>query len=118
MVGGAVKTCIAVFFLALSHVAAESQQPAPDLVLLNGKIFTSDTAHPYVQALAVRGERITATGDSAKIKALVGPHTKQIGISRRAHGNSGINDAQTTSESLLRITLTWSLPSSHPPGPK
>ena len=52
MVSGAVKTCIAVFFLALSHVAAESQQPAPDLVLLNGKIFTSDTAHRHVCKLS------------------------------------------------------------------
>src|ERR1700689_3173140 len=42
------------------HVAA--QDPAPDLLLLNGKIFTSDAAHAYVQALAIRGERIVATG--------------------------------------------------------
>ena len=70
---GPIKICIAVFLLSLFQAAAESQQAAPDLVLLNGKIFTSDVAHPYVQALAIRGERITATGDSAKIRALAGP---------------------------------------------
>lgn len=89
---GLVRTCIAVFLLALSHVAAVSQQAAPDLVLINGKIFTSDAAHPYVQALAIRGERITATGDSAKIKALAGPHTKEIDLGGRTV-IPGINDA-------------------------
>jgi predicted amidohydrolase YtcJ len=89
---GSIKTCTAVFFLALCHVAAESQQAAPDLVLLNGKIFTSDAAHPYVQALAIRGERITATGDSAKIRALAGPQTKQIDLGGRTL-IPGINDA-------------------------
>jgi predicted amidohydrolase YtcJ len=89
---GSIKTCIAVFVLALSHVAAESQQAAPDLVLLNGKIFTSDVAHLYVQALAIRGERITATGDSAKIRALARPHTKQIDLGGRTV-IPGINDA-------------------------
>ena len=92
MISGSIKTCIAVFFLALSHVAAEGQQTAPDLVLLNGKIFTSDAAHPYVQALAIRGERITATGDSAKIRALAGPQTKQIDLGGRTV-IPGINDA-------------------------
>jgi predicted amidohydrolase YtcJ len=92
MISGSIKICIAVFVLALSQVAAESQQAGPDLVLLNGKIFTSDAVHPYVQALAIRGERITATGDSAKIRALAGPHTKQIDLGGRTV-IPGINDA-------------------------
>ncbi len=92
MIGRSIKTCIAILSLALSHVAVECQQAAPDLVLLNGKVFTSDAAHPYVQALAIRGERIVATGDSAKIKALAGPHTKQIDLGGRTV-IPGINDA-------------------------
>jgi predicted amidohydrolase YtcJ len=92
MISRSIKTGIAVFVLALSHAAAQSQQPAPDLVLLNGKIFTSDAAHPYVQALAIRGERITATGDSEKIRALAGPQTKQIDLGGRIV-IPGINDA-------------------------
>jgi len=52
MNSGLLKTC-AIFFLAFSPVAVKSQQPAPDVILLNGKIFTSDAAHPYVQALAL-----------------------------------------------------------------
>jgi len=92
MISRSIKTCIAILSLALSHAAAESQQAAPDLVLLNGKIFTSDAAHPYVQALAIRGERIVATGDSAKIRALAGPNTKQIDLGGRTV-IPGINDA-------------------------
>jgi predicted amidohydrolase YtcJ len=89
---GPIKICIAIFFLSLYVTPAECQKFAPDLVLLNGKIFTSDAAHPYVQALAIRGERISATGDSAKILALVGPNTKLIDLGGRTV-IAGINDA-------------------------
>ncbi len=86
-----IKTC-AILFLGFSPVAVKSQQTAPDVILFNGKIFTSDAAHPYVQALAIRGDRITATGDSAKIRTLAGPHTKQIDLDGRTV-IPGINDA-------------------------
>ncbi|MHB8525847.1 MAG: hypothetical protein ACYDD2_06790 [Candidatus Acidiferrales bacterium] len=65
---------------AVSSMVVANRRPAPGLILFNGKIFTSDAAHPYVQALAIRGERIVATGDSSKIEALAGPHTKQTDL--------------------------------------
>src|SRR5712692_11336262 len=68
------------------------QQAPPDLILLNGKIFTSDEAHPYVEALAIRGERIVATGTSEKIRSLAGPQTKRIDLGGRVV-IPGINDA-------------------------
>jgi predicted amidohydrolase YtcJ len=74
---------------ALKGAGAES---APDLVLLNGKIFTSESTRPYVEALAIRGERIVAVGDSASIKILAGPRTKQIDLGGRTV-IPGINDA-------------------------
>ncbi len=73
-------------------MAQASPRSKPDLILLNGKIFTSDTAHPYVQALAVNGEQIVAIGNAAEIKALAGPHTKQIDLGGRTV-IPGINDA-------------------------
>jgi predicted amidohydrolase YtcJ len=91
MNSGLVRTC-AILFLAFSPVAVKSQQTAPDVILFNGKIFTSDVAHPYVQALAIRGERIVATGDTDKIRALAGPQTKQIDLAGRTV-IPGINDA-------------------------
>ena len=73
----------------LASLLAGQQSP---LILLNGKIFTSDAAHPYVEALAIRGERIVATGTSEKIGALAGPQTKRIDLGGRVV-IPGINDA-------------------------
>jgi predicted amidohydrolase YtcJ len=80
------------FIAATFSSLAAGQQPVPEYVFLDGKIFTSDSAHPYVQALAIRGDRIVATGDSAKIKALAGTQTRQIDLSGRTV-IPGINDA-------------------------
>jgi len=49
-------------------------------------------ARPYVEALAIRGDRIVATGDTKTIKAMAGPKTNAIDL----HGATaipGINDA-------------------------
>jgi predicted amidohydrolase YtcJ len=77
------------FCLAASALA---QQGDPDLILFNGKIFTGVVARPYVEALAIRGERIVATGDTKTIQAMAGPKTNAIDL----HGGTaipGINDA-------------------------
>jgi predicted amidohydrolase YtcJ len=68
------------------------QQTSPDLILLNGRIFTSDLSHPYVEALAIRGDRIIAAGASEKIAALAGPQTKRVDLAGRLV-IPGINDA-------------------------
>jgi predicted amidohydrolase YtcJ len=89
----AIALAIAVAAVAAVVCAlASAQGSAPDLVLFNGKIFTSDAAYPYVQALAIRGGRIEATGDSSKIKLLAGPQTRQIDLGGRTV-IPGINDA-------------------------
>jgi hypothetical protein len=90
--GKQAKVAAIVVMLAVSAVAGLSQQPAPDVVLFNGKIFTSDSRHLYVEALAIRGERVLATGDSARIRALAGERTKQIDLGGRTV-IPGINDA-------------------------
>jgi hypothetical protein len=89
-----IKTRILFGLLTLSLLAALSpgQQSPPDLILLNGKIFTSDVAHPYVEALAIRGERIVATGTTEKMRSLAGPLTKQMDLGGRVV-IPGINDA-------------------------
>ena len=89
-----IKTRILLGLLALTLLAALSsgQQSPPDLILLNGKIFTSNSAHPYVEALAIRGERIVATGTAEKVRMLAGPQTKRIDLGGRVV-IPGINDA-------------------------
>lgn len=86
-----------------------AQHPAPDTILFNGKIFTSDAAHPYVQALAIRGERIIATGDSAKIQALAGPRTRRIDLGGRV-AIPGLNDAHNHLADRLSPPHTIDLP--------
>ncbi len=80
------------FGLFCLGTSALAQQGDPDLILLNGKIFTGVVARPYVEALAIRGERIVATGDTKTIQAMAGRKTNTIDL----HGGTaipGINDA-------------------------
>src|ERR1700761_1426389 len=60
-------------------------QPA-DLVLRNGKIATMSQAQPVVQALAARGDRITALGANADAAKWIGPRTQVIDL----HGQLAI----------------------------
>jgi len=86
------KIFLSIGLLCLSMSAFAQQQGDPDLILFNGKIFTSVEARPYVEALAIRGERIVATGDTKTIRAMAGPKTNAIDL----HGGTaipGINDA-------------------------
>jgi predicted amidohydrolase YtcJ len=83
---------LAVLFNLVLCNLAPAQDTKADTVLLNGKFFTGVASQPYVQAVAIRGERIMATGDSRTIQALAGPNTVSIDL----HGSTaipGINDA-------------------------
>ena len=59
--------------------AAAFAQPA-DLVLRNGKIVTMNSAAPAVQALAVRGGRISALGSDSDAARWIGPKTRVIDL--------------------------------------
>jgi predicted amidohydrolase YtcJ len=58
----------------------QGQQAPPDLVVFNGKIFTSNTAQPNVEALAIRGDRIIAVGASKDLLALAAKTTQRIDL--------------------------------------
>src|SRR3954453_17814522 len=64
--------------LLLASFAAFAQ-PA-DLVLRNGKIVTLGAAAPVVQALAVRGEKISAVGSDADAAKWIGPRTQVVDL--------------------------------------
>jgi predicted amidohydrolase YtcJ len=61
----------------------------PQMILYNGKIVTMDDASftpsvgTTVQAMAVRDDKILATGPNADVRALAGPQTKQIDLKGR-----------------------------------
>jgi len=92
-----------------------AQSSAPDLLLLNGKIFTSNASQLYVEAVAIRGDRIVAVGESAKMKSLAGPATKSIDLGGRtvipgindAHVHLGIQPANTVELDLSGLNPSW-----------
>src|SRR5436190_9594886 len=65
-----------------------------DIILTNGKIFTSDTTHLYVQALAIKGNKIIAAGADEAIKKFVSSKTQIIDLKGKTVV-PGFNDAHT-----------------------
>lgn len=65
---------------------------APDTILVNGKVFTSNPAQPWAAALAIRGDRVVAVGGTADISALADSSTRLIDVGGRTI-IPGINDA-------------------------
>ena len=66
--------------------------PKPDLIIHHGKILTVDSNFTIVDAMAIQGEHILATGSNDQILALAGPETRQIDL----HGKTvlpGLNDS-------------------------
>lgn len=87
-----VKLLISALALTVLTSIVLGQELAPDLILFNGKVFTSSPSQPYVEAIAVRGERIVAVGTSKKIVSLAGHQTRQMDLGGRTV-IQGINDA-------------------------
>ncbi|MFI5174616.1 MAG: amidohydrolase family protein [Terriglobia bacterium] len=57
--------------------------PAADLILLNGRLWSGNASQPWAEALASRGDRITAVGSNEDIKKLAGPKTQVIDLQGR-----------------------------------
>ena len=70
--------CAAVLFAAAHQ--GQAQQPAPDLILTNGKIVTVDDRFSVAQAVAVAGGRIVAVGKTQDIAKLAGSTTRKIDL--------------------------------------
>ena len=70
--------------LVLCARTSLAQQPAPDIILNNGKIITVDARFSIAQAVAVRGEHIIAVGTNKEIVALAGPDTRIIDLKGRS----------------------------------
>lgn len=49
-----------------------------DLVIVHGHVWTVDAQHPRTEAVAIRGDRIVASGSDAEIAKWIGPATKKI----------------------------------------
>ena len=84
-------------------VLLHAQQPAPDVILANGKIITVDERFSIGQAVAIRGDRIAAVGANQEIAQLAGPNTRRIDLRGRAVIPGLIDNHMH----LLRAATTW-----------
>ena len=81
-----------IFLTALLSFHVSGQHAPADLVLFNGKVFIGDSAKPFAEAVAIRGERIIAIGTSAEIETLASAETRRIDLQGRTVV-PGFNDA-------------------------
>ena len=89
--------------IACATPMLHAQQPAPDLILTNGKIITVDERFTIAQAVAIKGDRIVAVGANQAIAQLAGPNTRRIDLMGRTV-TPGLIDNHMH---LLRAATTW-----------
>lgn len=90
-------SAIFVLLLASATTALGAQQATaapPTLILTGAKVFTADSARPWAEAVAIRGERIIAVGSSNEIGRLAVPTTRRLDLAGRVVV-PGFNDAHT-----------------------
>jgi predicted amidohydrolase YtcJ len=78
--------------IAAVLIAVEQASPAPDIVIVNARVFTGDNAAPWAEAVSVSGVRIARVGSSAEVRATAGSKTRVIDANGRLL-IPGINDA-------------------------
>ena len=86
------------FVLVAGMLCAQS-----DLILTNGKIITVDERFSIAQAVAIRGDRIVATGTNQEIAQTAGPNTRRIDLK----GKAVIPGLIDNHMHLLRAAATW-----------
>lgn len=63
-----------------------------DLAFIDGEVLTADEDFTVVEAVAVSGGQVLATGDTAAIRELIGPRTRVVSLAGRTV-LPGINDS-------------------------
>ena len=58
--------------------------PAPELILINGKVITVDRNFSVAEGVAIAGDRILTTGNEDQLRALAGPATRVIDLKGHA----------------------------------
>ncbi|MCC7125842.1 MAG: amidohydrolase [Acidobacteria bacterium] len=76
--GGTAATASGLQALAQTPAPAAAPGTHADLIVVNARVYTVDTAQPRAEAFAVRDGRFLAVGSSADIRNLAGPRTRVI----------------------------------------
>ena len=92
--------------MVLSLWLGTDASAAPQLVFVNGKVFTADGEQPYAEAVAVENGIVLAVGSTERIRALAGPGTRVVDVGGRLV-TPGLVEAH--------VHIGWDLPS--PPLP-
>lgn len=117
-----VRRCACCFMaLGLFSGSLGAAEPAADLVLRGGKVYTLDAARSWAEAVAIRGGRLVYVGTDAGAKPYLGPATRVIELGGKmvlpgfhdSHvhlvsggvelGQCDLNGAATLAEALSRI---------------
>jgi predicted amidohydrolase YtcJ len=85
-----------------------------DLILVNGRIYTLDPAKPWAEAVAITGDRLSAVGSAADVRALTGPGTRTIDLAG-GFALPGFNDAHVHVESTGGLLVGANLLDVHEP---
>jgi predicted amidohydrolase YtcJ len=75
--------CAALILIGATAVVAQSplpRPPAPDLILVNGRVITVDRNFTVAEGVAIAGDRILTTGNEDQLRALSGPATRVIDL--------------------------------------
>ncbi|MEL6824036.1 MAG: amidohydrolase family protein, partial [Calditrichota bacterium] len=97
-------------FLSFLMFLSCSQQEYADLILYNAKVVTLDESTPEAEAIAIKGNRILALGNSAEIKGLANASTRSVDLGG-ALTIPGIIDAHAHLMNLGRLRLNLDLSS-------
>jgi predicted amidohydrolase YtcJ len=75
------RIILAVLLTVLPALPLHGQQA--DLLLVNGRIWTGDSARPWAEAVAVRGDRIVGVGSTADLQGMAAPGARTIDLGGR-----------------------------------
>ena len=79
----AIRMFLGSIFCVLLFNCQTQHDDFPDLILTGGKIITVDSADQIFEALAIKGNIITAIGTTKEIETLAGESTRRIDLSNR-----------------------------------
>src|SRR5271170_8115193 len=78
----------------------------PDLIVVNGKVYTVDSRQPTAESFAVKDGRFVAVGSTTDIRALAGVNT-EIFDAQHMTIVPGFNDSHNHAPAMNFCTKSW-----------
>jgi predicted amidohydrolase YtcJ len=108
------KLIVATIISFVGVTAAQQPGGPADLILVNGRVYTVDTARPWAEAVAIRGSRIVAIGTNADARIYTGAGTRTVDL-KGAFVSPGFNDAHVHIDSTGALLVGVNLLDVHEP---